>query len=84
MTANVMSPATAEDLQHVLGDVDALVIERILATEATADEVAAALAELVEEQQLGARRIPASPRVAAVLDILEELADDYDDEDYAG
>jgi len=73
-------PATADDLQELLGDLDELVIERILQLRASADEVTEALADLSEERQSGVRRETTSDRVAEVRAILEEVLLEEDDE----
>lgn len=71
-----MSNATADELEDLLGDVNALIIERILATQATAAEVAEALADAEDERRFQERRAPMSPRVAEVREILEDILDD--------
>jgi hypothetical protein len=74
------TPATAGDLKAQLGEADELVLERIVETRATVDEVAEALADLGDERQSGERREPPSTRVAEVRAILEEdLLDEGDD-----
>ena len=79
----MMPPATTEEIQEVLGEVDALAIERVLQTGATADEVAEAVALLDDEARIGERRVPSSAQVAAVRDILEELTASDDEDAYA-
>ena len=44
------APATANEVNRILGDVDPLVVERILATGASADEISEALSEVEDEQ----------------------------------
>ena len=68
--------ATREDVQSILGDLDDLVIERVLATGATSEEIAEALASLDDAQ-----RSPTSGTVVEVRAILQELAADDDDDD---
>jgi hypothetical protein len=70
----MVAAATAADLAALLGELDALVIERILATGATTDEVAEAMTSIMDEDD-GAEgaHAPSSPRVAEVRAVLEEL-----------
>ncbi len=85
-----MSPPTvrAEDITELVGEIDPLVIERIIGTGASADEVAEALVELESEMDEGEARPagapPASPRVAAVRVLLEPLFEDDDDDGRMG
>jgi hypothetical protein len=74
------SSVTAEEVEDLLGEVDPLIIERILATHATLEEVGEALADVEDEQRFGERRAPASPRVAEVREILEDVLDELDDD----
>ena len=67
--------ATATDVNRLLGDVDPLVLERILATGATPDEIAEALNEAEEERGFGEEsHLPSSPRVAEVRALISELS----------
>jgi hypothetical protein len=75
------SSATEKDIVNLLGDADAFIIERIIDTHATAEEVAEALAAVEDERRFGERRAPASPRVAEVRGILEEVLDEPDDDE---
>jgi hypothetical protein len=79
-------PATANDVSRLLGDVDQLVVERILSTGASVDEIDEALREVEDEQGFGEEpHQPSSPAVAEVRSVLYELAvldgDNPDDED---
>jgi hypothetical protein len=66
--------ATATDVNRLLGDVDPLVLERILETGATPDEVAEALRVVEQERGFGEEpHVPSSPRVAEVRAVLDEL-----------
>jgi len=78
-----MSSTTPAELEDLLGDVNPFMIERILATQATTAEVAEALADAEDERRFGERRAPASPRVAEVREILEELLEDREEDDAA-
>jgi len=78
----MMTPATAEQLEQILGELDPFTIEKILETRATEDEVAEALADVEAERRAGERRDPTTARVAQVRAVLEELPDDADDEAY--
>ncbi|MGE5183259.1 MAG: hypothetical protein ACM31C_14415 [Acidobacteriota bacterium] len=74
-------------MNRTLGDVDPLVVERILETGASAQEIAEALRESLEELGFGEEsHEPSSPRVAEVKAVLDELvlADDEEDELEAG
>ncbi len=76
-------PATAADVTRVLGDLDSLIIARILALAPTCDELDEAVQELADEAGFGEElHTPSSARVAGVRAILDELAaaDDADDE----
>jgi hypothetical protein len=67
--------ATATDVSRLLGDVDPLVVERILATGASPDEIGEALLVVEDEQGFGEeQREPSSPRVAEVRAVLQELS----------
>jgi hypothetical protein len=66
-------PATAQDVEAMLGELDAIVVERILATHATADEVAEAVGAIEDEDGFGEPHQPSSPREAEVRAILESL-----------
>lgn len=81
------TPATASDVNRLLGDVDPIVVERILAIGASADEIGEALLEVEEERGFGEEpRHPSSPaviEVRAVLDEMSVLEGDVEDEDQA-
>ena len=66
---------TANDVNRLLGDVDPLIVERILATGASLDENDEALRVVEQERGFGAEesRLPSSPKVAEVCAVLEEL-----------
>ncbi len=73
MTSTIR-PATAGDIVEILGDLEPLTIDRLLATGATSDEIAAAAAAIEEEDAFGEiHREPSSPREAEVRAILLEL-----------
>lgn len=66
--------ATAADLIAILGELEPIAIDRLLATAATVDEVTAAAAALEDEEGFGeTHHEPSSPREAEVRAILEEL-----------
>jgi hypothetical protein len=78
----VREPATPDDVREILGEVDDLMIERILETDATADEIAEA-ARSVEADDLVDREVDfvaTSPRVTEVRSLLTELAAGEEDE----
>ncbi len=68
------NPATATDVNRLLGEVDPLVLERILATGATPDEIGEALRVVEDERGFGEEpHLPSSPRVAEVAAVLDEM-----------
>lgn len=73
--------ATRQDVEAVLGEIDDLAIERVLATGASIDEISEALAGLDSEQRLGEPYMPSSPRVLEVRAVLDELSADDSFED---
>jgi hypothetical protein len=78
----ITAPATAADVNRALGDVDPLIVERIIQTGATAAEVAEALRESLDEHDFAEEsHEPSSPRVAEVRAVLDELvlADDEEE-----
>jgi hypothetical protein len=76
-----MSATTRDEVLEVLGDVDDLIVERIIATGATTAEIGAALDAHEDARGFGEARLgDDSPRVAAVREILDELLDDDEDE----
>lgn len=69
------NPATAADVSRMLGDVDPLIVERILSTGASVDEIDEALREAEDEGGFGEEHhVASSPRVLAVRAVLDELA----------
>jgi hypothetical protein len=77
----MMTPATSDELRDLLGDLDDLLIERILETRASPDEVAEALADFEDERRFGEGRELTSARAVEVRAILEELVDDGDEDE---
>ena len=76
-----MSATTRDDVVDLLGEVDDLIVERIIATGATTAEIGAALDAHEDARRSGeARLFDDSPRVAAVRVILDELLDDEEDD----
>ena len=69
------NPASATDVNRLLGDVDPLVVERILAIGATPDEIGEALLVVEDERGFGEQpHQPSSPRVAEVCAVLDEMS----------
>jgi hypothetical protein len=69
------NPATATDVNRLLGDVDPLVLERILATGASPDEIDEAVRVVEDERGFGEEpHQPSSPRVAEVCAVLDEMS----------
>jgi hypothetical protein len=78
--------AGATDVTAVLGEVDAMVVARILATQATVDEIEEAMHRAQEDSEL-AFLPPSSARVAevrAILDDADVFGGDLFDDDYGG
>jgi hypothetical protein len=70
----------SQEVSALLGDVDPLIIERVVETGASIDEIAEALSQLSDEP-FESTAMPSSSRVVEVRAILAELLDDTDDED---
>jgi hypothetical protein len=69
------NPATANDVSRLLGEVDPLVLERILTTGASADEIAEALTVAEDERGFGEEpHEPSTPKVAEVRALIDEMA----------
>lgn len=79
------TPASVDDVHRLLGDLDPLIAERIVATGASADEIDEALREIQDEHGFGEIVHDASStRVAEVRAVLEEddvLGEDLDELD---
>ena len=71
-----MSSATYQEIQELIGDVDELLVERLVMTGASRDEINEALCSLQDEQRFGDPHPATSPRVTEARVILEELLDD--------
>ena len=70
-----MNSATANDVSQLLGDIDPIVLERILAIGATSDEIAEALLVVEQERGFGEQRhVPSTPKVVEVRAVLDECA----------
>ena len=68
-------PATAAEVFELLGDVSPDALERLLATTASVDEIAAELAAIEDEEGFGEQsHADATPRLREVRAVLEELA----------
>jgi len=87
LEAKTMEVVRAEQITALVGEVDPLVIERIISTGATVDEVAEAVAEieaeLVEGEAIRIDAPPPSPRVSTVRALLEPEFEE-DDENLLG
>jgi hypothetical protein len=67
--------ATASDVNRLLGDVDPLVLERILETGASPDEIGEALRAVEDERGFGEEaHEPSSSRVVEVRAVLQEMS----------
>ena len=67
------APASATDVSRLLGDVDPIVVERIVGTGASLDEIGEALREEIDEISFDESHVPSSPRVTEVRRLIEEL-----------
>ena len=66
------APVRAEDVIELVGEIDALVVDKIVATGATREEIAQALAAVETALQFDdAHTVTPSPRIAAVRALLE-------------
>lgn len=66
--------ATASEIVELLGEVEPLTLEKLLATRATIDEVAEAVSAIEDEDAFGEiHHAPSTPREAEVRAILEDL-----------
>lgn len=66
-------PATAADVLRLLGDVDPMIVARVLATNASVEEIGEALTTVEDEAGFGeAPHQPSSFRVSDVIAILDE------------
>jgi hypothetical protein len=80
-----MKRVTRDDVTKAVGPVDDVTIAEIIATGATADELAEAQAWIVnDEPLLNAGKPLASGRVRELIDILAELEPNEDDDKEAG
>ncbi|MDB4952505.1 MAG: hypothetical protein JWO36_74 [Myxococcales bacterium] len=85
MSGRMKSAATMSDVNHLLGDVDPLIADRIIAMGATTDEIAEALRGVEDERGFGEEsHTPSSPRVIELRALLYELAaaDEETSEEY--
>lgn len=74
MKPSHVQPASAAEIVRILGDLEPLTLEKILATGATIDEVAEAVNAIEEEDSFGEiHRAPSSAREAELRAILEAL-----------
>lgn len=81
-----LTPASPDEVRELLGDVDDLIVERILETSASPDEIAEALRSL-EAEDLADKDVdfaPSSPRVTEVRTIMTEITLSDDDDDLFG
>jgi hypothetical protein len=82
MTQRIDRAATAADVSEMLGEIDPLAVERLLATGASVIEIASAIHAIEDEVELGeSPREPVSPREAQARAVLEELVFDSPDEE---
>ena len=75
-----MNPANHDEIVGLLGDVDDLLVERLLETGASLDEIIEAWGDLQDEGRVSEQLAARSPRVAEARAILAEMIDSGDDE----
>jgi hypothetical protein len=68
-------PATRDEIVGLFGDVDDVLVGRIVDTGATTEELAEVL-DLLDAEHLGEPRIASSPRVTEVRQLLVEMTPD--------
>ena len=71
-------PVSSEEIVEVLGEVDASIVDRIVDTGASADELGEAIDDLDHERRFAERRLPASTRIAELRSILDDLSQEPD------
>jgi hypothetical protein len=81
-----MKSATTAEIIGILGEVESLTLDKLLATGASADEVQRAVCAIEDEDSFGEQsHAPSSPREAEVRAILEELVfEEIDDRESEG
>lgn len=78
---STMTAATHDEIVALIGEMDELLLERLVATGASVDEISEAWADLENEHRLEeGRTVGVSPRVAEVRAILEQVQEDIEDE----
>lgn len=74
MRSKTEHPATTSEIIELLGEVEPLTLEKLVATRATIGEVAEAVSAIEDEDAFGeVHHAPATPREAEVRAILEDL-----------
>jgi hypothetical protein len=76
-------PATAAEVTNLLGEIDPIAVERLVATGATIDEIAQAATDLDDEVEFAeSSRVASSPREAELRAILDELVFSVPEDEY--
>jgi hypothetical protein len=70
--------ASTEEVGELLGEADESVIERVVETGASIDEIAEALEDLEVERRSGPQRTPSSARILELRHILQDLFSEDD------
>ena len=65
--------ASPDEVGELLGHADAEIVQQVVETGASIDEIGAAIDDLEDIRRYGEPRIPSSPRVAQVRRIIEVL-----------
>lgn len=78
-----MTTPTSSDIERMLGEVDDLTVDQILATGASLEDIEEAIFEVDDERSLGTSRPPSNDIVAAVRAIVEDVFDrnEFQDDD---
>lgn len=72
--------ASWDEVDELLGHADTRIVQEVVETGASIDEIGAAIDELEDVRRSGESRVPSTPRVAQVRHILESMHRGLDDE----
>jgi hypothetical protein len=71
--AMTSSTASWAEVDELLGHADTRIVQEVVDTGASIDEIGAAIDDLEDVRRSGEARVPATPRVAQVRRILESM-----------
>ncbi len=81
LSAAMTSPAASwDEVDELLGHADTRIVQEIVETGASIDEIGAAIDDLEDARRFGQPRVPATPRIAQVRRILETMRRGFDEE----